>query len=147
VVRNELIGSTRFDPGLRTAGEDGLFRTTLAAKAPRTLVSTRVDVVLGTGVNIFTEGGWGGRLATMRAIYFLKSRLLMRPLVQTFPVAKDHVETSIAKARVELWRSVFANIRRGDFPLAEFTRVCIEDPLLILSAVRALSTVRTGMRG
>ena len=41
VVRNSLIGPTRFDPSLRTAGEDGLFRTMLAATSPRTLVSDR----------------------------------------------------------------------------------------------------------
>lgn len=49
VVRKELIGSTRFDPALRTAGEDGLFRTALAAKSPRTLVAKRVDVRLEKG--------------------------------------------------------------------------------------------------
>jgi succinoglycan biosynthesis protein ExoW len=145
VVRNDLIGNTRFDPALRTAGEDGLFRTSLAAKRPRTLVSSRVDVILGEGVNIFTEGGWGGRSATLRSIYFLKSRLLMRPLVRTFPVAKEKVEIAIAKARVELWRSALANLRRGDLPLSEIVQLCILDPRLILSAPRALQTALRGM--
>lgn len=141
VVRNELIGATRFDPTLRTAGEDGLFRTQLAAKSPRTLVSKRVDVVLGRGVNIFTEGQWGGRSATMRSIYFLRSRLHMRPLVKDFPVANEIVERAIVRARKELWRSVFANIRRRDLPLFDVVRVCATDPKLILTAPRTLMSV------
>lgn len=146
VVRNSLIGPTRFDPSLRTAGEDGLFRTMLAAKSPRTLVSDRVDVTLGQGVNIFSEGGWGARAATLRAIYFLRSRLLMRPLAATFPVAKARVEAAIVKARVELWRSALANARRGDFPLFPFLQACREDPLLLLSMGRAFRMVGKGWR-
>ncbi len=141
VVANDLIGETRFDPKLRTAGEDGLFRTMLAAKSPRTFVSSRVDVVLGDGVNIFTEGGWGGRSATMRSIYFLRSRLLMRQLVRAFPVAKETLERSIVKARVELWRSVLANARRGDFPLTDFFSVCAADPMLVRGLPQALKSM------
>lgn len=147
VVKNDLIGDTRFDPALRTAGEDGLFRTTLAAKSPRTLVSNRVDVILGKGVNIFTEGGWGERSATMRSIYFLKSRLLMRPLVDGFPIAKEKLERSIVNARIEVWRSGLANVRRGDFPLYAFIGVCAADPVLLLSVPQALRTVLRGARG
>ena len=138
VASNALIGDTRFNTALRTAGEDGLFRTMLAAKSPRTLVSSRVDTLLGKGVNIFSEGCWGDRAATMRSIYFLKSRLLMRPLVKTFPVAEERVEASIVKARFELCRCAFANIRRGDFPMMDFLDICAYDPLVILSMPKSL---------
>ncbi|AWI79770.1 hypothetical protein CEW87_10545 [Parazoarcus communis] len=146
VVRNDVIGTTRFDKALRTAGEDGLFRTMLAAKSPRTLVSSRVDALLGEGVNIFSEGDWGSREATMRAIYFLRSRLLMRPVVESFPVAKAKVEQAVRSARVELCRSAIANLRRGDFPLSQFFQICRADPLLLFSVTGALSAARRGRR-
>lgn len=141
VVRKELIGSTRFEGALRTAGEDGLFRTALAAKSPKTLVAKRIDVRLGKGVNIFTEGGWGSRASTMRTIYFLRSRIAMRHLVTDFPVAKSRVEVSIGKARVEVWRAVFANLRRGDFPLKQLINLFFVDPPLVLSVGAAIRAV------
>lgn len=141
-VRRDLIGSTRFDPALRTAGEDGLFRTELAAKSPRTLVARRVDVRLGKGVNIFTAGGWGSRAATMRAVYFLRSRIAMRRVVADFPVAKSRVEAAIIKARVEVWRAALANIRRGDFPLGSFLKLCTFDPSLVFSLGKAIRVAR-----
>ncbi|MDO9598626.1 MAG: glycosyltransferase family A protein [Azoarcus sp.] len=131
IVRNSLIGDTRFCRSLRTAGEDGLFATMLAAKGPRVMISTRTDVVLGKGVNIFSEGDWGSRSGTLRSIYFLRSRLMMRPLVRDFPVARIRVEERIQKARRELCKSAFANLRRGCFPWAEFRSVLAVDPVLL----------------
>ncbi|MBK1726797.1 hypothetical protein CKO13_07145, partial [Halorhodospira neutriphila] len=54
VVSRALLGESRFHEGLRLAGEDGLFKTALAVKRPRVMVSSRVDVVQGRGVNIFS---------------------------------------------------------------------------------------------
>lgn len=138
VVKRELIGDTRFSSKLRTAGEDGLFTTTLAAKSPRVMVSTRTDVILGKGVNIFSEGTWGDRSGTLRAIYFLRSRILMRPIVHSFKEAESEVEKKILKARQELWKSVFANIRRGNFPWAQFISTVRFDPALLAAAPRAV---------
>lgn len=131
VVRNSLIGDTRFCRGLRTAGEDGLFTTMLAAKEPRVMISKRIDVILGKGVNIFSEGDWGSRSGTLRAIYFLRSRLMMRPIVHAFPVARIRVEGLIQTARRELCKSAVANLRRGDFPWSEFRSVLAVDPALL----------------
>lgn len=141
VVRNSLIGDTRFCTRLRTAGEDGLFTTTLATKHPRVMVSKRVDVVLGKGVNIFTEGRWGDVKSTLRAAYFLQSRLMMRELVRDFPVARAKVESAITSARRQLWRCVFANARRGVFPPSEFFKTIKSDPALILQVPLVIKEV------
>ncbi|CAI08566.1 glycosyltransferase family 2 protein [Aromatoleum aromaticum] len=131
VVTKSLIGDTRFRCELRTAGEDGLFTTELAAKSPRVMISRRTDTVLGKGVNIFSDGDWGSGASTLRAIYFLRSRLMMRPLVQPFPVALDKVDALIRHARKEVWKSGLANLRRGGFPLRAFVEAVRMDPPLL----------------
>lgn len=148
VVRNALIGETRFCSRLRTAGEDGLFTTTLAAKRPRVMISSRTDVVRGKGVNIFTEGDWGSASSTRRAAFFLQSRLLMRPLVADFPVARSKVEVAIAMARKQLWKCVFANLRRGAMVPSAFFGAVARDPLALLAAPSAvIESIRRRERG
>lgn len=134
VATRDLIGDTRYCTELHTAGEDGLFATTLAAKNPRVLISSRTDVVRGKGVNIFSEGAWGQRPATLRAMYFLQSRILMRPLVTEFPVANSSLQQLISTARRDLWLAFLANGRRGHFPWREFLRTTRFDPGFLLKA-------------
>ena len=53
VYRQEIMKEIRFDPSLRTAGEDYLFWLSLAAKARRIVLTTRLGASCGSGVNIF----------------------------------------------------------------------------------------------
>lgn len=131
VVTRALVGDTRFDRRLRTAGEDGLFKTTLAAKQPRVCVSTHVGARSGEGVNIFTEGAWGSRKAVERSLYHCWSRLLMRPLVAGQPRARAHLDQATALACREVAASVLGSLRRNglsDLPGGLLRRVLAEDP-------------------
>lgn len=133
VARRTLIGETRYRTDLKTSGEDGLFATCLAAKQPRVMVSSRVDVKIGRGVNIFSAGDWGSAACSRRAMYFLRSRLLMRPLVMPFPEAMSFLQGAISKARLEVWRSIIANVRRGGVPWSDLARLVAADPKLLLA--------------
>ncbi len=140
VVRRSLVGDLRFDESLRTAGEDGLFATRLAARLPRVLVSRRIDTVLGRGVNIFSTGDWRSREAAMRALYFLRSRLLMKPLAAGHPIAAERLAARIRGAREDVWRGVLA-ARGRNYPWHELLVLCRDDPALLIAGPGALARV------
>ena len=141
VVTRDLLGDTRFDPTLRTSGEDGLFATTLASKEPKVMISKRVDTVLGKGINIFSADGWDSRNGVMRSIYFLRSRILMRPLVKKYPCAEKKLKEKIRNARREFWRVALAAARKGNLPLMESWRLLLFDIYLIFYAPAAIYSV------
>lgn len=147
-LTRELVSGIRFDSGLRTAGEDGLFAARLAAKRPRAFVSQRVDVELGEGVNIFSSGGWDSRAGLMRDIYFLRSRLLMRPLAASFPIARERLEDKLRAGRRNVLRSVLSGLKRGQFPAGELLSLLRRDPALLITSpvllYELLSQRRTG---
>lgn len=140
-VRRELIADIRFDSRLRTSGEDGLFVTMLAARRPRMLISSRVDTVRGRGVNIFSEGGWNSRAAFLRSLYYLKSRIAMKPLVQGFPVAAERLGERIAVGRRDVWQGLFACLRRREAVPGEFFELLRQDAGLLLSGPATLLRV------
>ena len=137
VVRRSLVADVRFLAALRTAGEDGLFATSIAAKRPRVLISNRVDAVLGRGVNIFSSGGWNSRQAFLRAIYYLRSRLLMRAFVAAYPVASERLRHRLGGAREDVWEGLVASFRRRELPPLEFLQLLAGDPALIAKAPAA----------
>lgn len=137
VVQRSLVADVRFHAALRTAGEDGLFATSIAAKRPRVLISKRVDTVLGRGVNIFSSGGWNSPQAFLRSIYYLRSRLLMRGLVAAYPVASERLQRRLDRAREEVWEGLVASVRRREPPPREFLRLLAGDPALLAKAPAA----------
>ncbi|WP_168735235.1 glycosyltransferase family 2 protein [Pseudothauera rhizosphaerae] len=134
VLTRELVSGIRFAGGLRTAGEDGLFATTIAARRPRVFISRRIDTHLGRGVNIFSSGGWNSRQSLMRSIYFLRSRLLMKPLVSGHPVAAERLQKKIAGARRAVWRGLLSTLKRRELPPRELLSLLAADPPLLLGA-------------
>ena len=137
VVRRPLVADVRFHEALRTAGEDGLFATHIAAKRPRVLISSRIDTQLGRGVNIFSSGGWNSRQAFLRTTYYLRSRLMMRTLAAPYPVAAQRLDARLAGAREDVWDGLAACVRRGELPPVEFLRLVIDDPALLAKAPSA----------
>lgn len=137
-VRRSLVSDVRFDPALRTAGEDGLFATCLAAKRPRVLISRRIDTRLGRGVNIFSSGGWNSPQAFLRAIYYLRSRLMMRKLVGAHPVARERLDARLAGARREVWEGFVACLKRRQLPPLDFLQLVAGDPALVTAAPATL---------
>ncbi len=138
VVKRDLIAATRFAESLKTAGEDGLFATELAVKQPKVMVSNRIDVITGKGVNIFTADGWDSKKGVMRSIYFLRSRILMRPLVKEYPHADKNLKEKIRNARRGFWKTAFAAAKKGNLPLTETWRLLRFDPPLLLFAPSTL---------
>ncbi len=141
VVRRERIGALRFDTSLRTSGEDGLFVTTLASTRPRMLVSNRIDSTRGRGVNIFSEGGWNSRAAFLRSLYYLKSRLAMKPLMAGFPLANERLRERMVVARQGVWDGLLACLRRRERIPREFFALLVRDPGLLASAPAALAKI------
>lgn len=140
-LTRELVEGIRFTGGLRTAGEDGLFATTIAARRPRVMISRRIDTHLGRGVNIFSSGGWNSRQSLMRSIYFLRSRLLMRPLVTGYPIASERLQRKIAGARRAVWRGLLSTVKRGEMPPRELLALFTADPLLLLNSPRHIAAI------
>jgi succinoglycan biosynthesis protein ExoW len=69
LFRRDIFPDLRFDPSLRSAGEDVLFFAQLASKARKACFSTKVMVVCGDGINLyFGNFAWDspGRLAMAR---------------------------------------------------------------------------------
>lgn len=112
VVARDLIGIRRFDEDLTSAGEDGLFGARLAVREPRTMISRRVDVVTGHGVNVFSAGCWGSRSSVIRHANFLTSRIRMVKLLDNFPEARAQCVQQIARGRRKCWGAFLAAARR-----------------------------------
>lgn len=148
VVSRALLGESRFHEGLRLAGEDGLFKTALAVKRPRVMVSSRVDVVQGRGVNIFSQGEWGTADAFRRAADHLRSRYLMQPLLEGFPAAQRRLRRAIGEAETGFWRAALAAQRRRELPKGALARTVSAHPRLVRRLPRAaLGAWRRSGRG
>ena len=143
VITRKLLGDARYRDELRYAGEDGLFNTTLAAKTPKVFISQRIDVHLGRGVNILSEGDWGSSRAFMRSHHFLISRLLMRPLVRNADPARAALRSVIRRASEDFWMSAIAAARRKQLPAGLLFRTVAAHPSTLRRLPKALyRTVR-----
>lgn len=83
VLRSETLGHHRFDPDMRSAGEDHLFWVALAADRPRVAVSLRSNVACGRGVNVYFNAlDWGSTRVVERVgdvlLFHHKARALVR---------------------------------------------------------------------
>lgn len=127
-----LIGTTRFDPALRTAGEDGLFWCALAAKRPRVWLDGGLGSTAGHGVNIFTEGAWNDLRGLTRACHLLAARLQMRRFAPPGGVAAARLARLIATSRTAIWRSTLANLKHGRWrALAMLANTARADPAIL----------------
>lgn len=139
VFRRQLIGDTRFDESLRTAGEDGLFATEIAVKNPRVMISRRVDLILGRGVNIFSAGEWGSDETFRRALYFHRSKLLMKPLVKAHAEPWRRLAVGLGESRANLIGCMLSRMRRGVFPVREMLGAILKDPALAWTVMQVMA--------
>ncbi|EKX58903.1 Beta-1,3-glucosyltransferase [Rhodobacter sp. AKP1] len=72
VVRQGFVETLRFDPRLRNAGEDQLFWLSLIAAGARTVVSWKMNVLCGRGVNVYFDAfDWKSTKVVDRTGYML----------------------------------------------------------------------------
>jgi hypothetical protein len=76
----------------------------------------------------------------MRALYFLRSRLLMKPLAAGHPIAAERLAARIRGAREDVWRGVLA-ARGRNYPWHELLVLCKDDPALLIAGPGALARV------
>jgi len=126
VVRRSLLGGTRFDPTLRTAGEDAVFTTTLALRGPEVIVSRRVDVRRGRGVNIFSVGDWGSAEYLQRQEDYLRSRYVIRGLLGRRQAGQ--IKDVVKEAERGLVAAALASYRRGEVGLVDFVSIFFRFP-------------------
>lgn len=129
VITRDLLGETRFDERLRSSGEDGLFATALGAKNPRVAVSTRPDVSLGRGVNIFSTGGWRSLQALIRSENYLLSRHLMFSYVGGDLKARLRLKQALRKGRIHYFSTVLSYLWHSGLPPVAVFRVIRIYPL------------------
>ena len=132
VVRRSLLGDARFDPTLRTAGEDAVFTTTLALRGPGVIVSRRVDVRRGRGINIFSVGGWGSAECFQRQKDYLRSRYMIRGLLGRRPSGR--IGGIVKEAERGFVASALASYRRGGVGLMGFIAIFLRFPRVLAVA-------------
>jgi succinoglycan biosynthesis protein ExoW len=97
IFQRDVFPDLRFDQSLRSAGEDMLFFTQLAAKTRRACFSTKVMVEYGKGVNIyFGNFHWDSPARLAIAHDQIVARSLIAQCVPLAPDTKKWLETLIA---------------------------------------------------
>jgi len=103
VYRYDAFPDVRFDPGLRNASEDRLFRLVIASRNPRVCFSTKVESTTGSGVNIFA----GAEAGTARMLDIVNNQTTFAKRVASdFPLTDD--ERAIARHMIAQRRRSFA---------------------------------------
>ncbi len=135
VVREGLLADARFDPTLRTAGEDAVFTTTLALRRPEVIVSRRVDVRRGRGVNIFSAGDWGSAEHFQRQKDYLRSRYIIQGLLDRRQAGQ--MREIVNGAEKGLVASALASYRRRSIGFVDLVSVFLRFPraLAVMPAV------------
>jgi succinoglycan biosynthesis protein ExoW len=133
VFRRARYGDLRFDPRLRTAFEDRLYRLEMARRHPEITFSTRPECFSGEGVNLFSGKPWGtpGRLDVAR-----DELLALKIVRRRFALSAGEAElvASIAAAEREAAVTTLARLflRERRWELRRVARILAVDPTLAL---------------
>jgi succinoglycan biosynthesis protein ExoW len=134
VVRADAIGTLRFDPDLRSAGEDRMFWLMLALSGVRIAISWRVSVSCGQGVNLFFSAHDWNSTATVERFgcELLFAEKLLRHEILT--EARRNYASSRARRSRRAYSFLFLRmlVRLRRPPLGTFRRLVAFDPLLPL---------------
>lgn len=85
VLRRTALGSLRFDPELRNAGEDYMLWLQLALGGARICISDRIAVACGAGINMYHGSyDWDSTIILMR----LSSEIAFHRKLQKLPLGK-----------------------------------------------------------
>ncbi len=131
VFNRSKFPGLRFRSDLRTASEDRLFIYEMMSKQPLVIVSRRVEVKAGGGVNIYESKAWGTKdymqvisnqiIATKAAMQILSDRDDAMPLLNR----EMHVHRNSFAALC--WHLM----RRNKLPVKDFVFQLRADPMLL----------------
>jgi succinoglycan biosynthesis protein ExoW len=132
VARADFVRDLRFDPDLRSAGEDRMFWLELGLAGVRIAISWRCNVICGTGVNLFFAAyDWNAPQTLEKfASQLLFSEKLRRQKDQSDRRRKFAVERirNCRRAYAFLFLRSLLKLRRP--PMGSLRRLLAFDPLL-----------------
>jgi len=134
VVRADLVGTQRFDPDLRSAGEDRMFWLDLSLSGARIVISWKCNVTCGSGINLFfASHDWDSPSTIEKfASQLLFSQKML--LHENMSVARN----VFAENRARNCRRAYAYLFVRSFlkgrvpPMGSFKRLLSFDPILPL---------------
>ncbi|WP_145107459.1 glycosyltransferase family 2 protein [Cereibacter sediminicola] len=104
VVRQSFVRQLRFEPRLRNAGEDQLFWLSLIAAGARTVVSWKLNVLCGRGVNVYFDAfDWRSTKVVDRTGYML---MFFHTLARRLSLSPE--DRSIVANRVSRYRRAYS---------------------------------------
>lgn len=134
VLRHKILDQMRFDPELRHSGEDYMLWIQLALKGARICISEEVEVVCGTGINMYHGSSeWDSE----NILALLSSQIIFYGKLIRFPLGPARLET---RRKFQEFRRLYAylllrRLAQRRLPAQTgLTRVLRRDPLLGLEA-------------
>lgn len=127
----QLFGDLRIDERLVYSSEDQYWRLQMAARRPRVIFSSQVEVRSGRGVNHFSSLQW----ATERNLLALRDRIYCAHLAsRTLPLdpeARRARRRMVSSTRTDLMGTLIHLMRRGPRPaLSTLVSILRRDPAM-----------------
>lgn len=95
-LRRSRIGTRRFLPGFRAAGEDSIFWLEILAEGARVACNRDNEVLYGRGVSIFNHRSWGDARSLRTTLDQMRAQLYLR---NNFPLDDTLLAESDARCR------------------------------------------------
>lgn len=134
VLRRSALGSMRFDPELRDAGEDYMLWLRLALSGARICISDRIGVVCGTGINMYHSSyDWGSTGILTR----LSSEIVFHRKLDRLPLgdAREKVQEKFRECRRLYAYLLMKRAAKRTLPAKTgLSKVMRHDPLLVAQA-------------
>lgn len=134
VLRRKILDQVRFDPDLRHSGEDYMLWVQLALKGARICISDEIEVVCGTGINMYHGSSeWDSE----NILALLSSQIIFYGKLIRLPLGPARLKM---KRKLQEFRRLYAylllrRLAQRRLPAQTgLTRVLRRDPLLGLEA-------------
>ncbi|RME63063.1 MAG: glycosyltransferase family 2 protein [Alphaproteobacteria bacterium] len=142
VFRPARFADPRFRSDLRHASEDNILAFELALFDPKVLVSTRIEVITGHGVNIYESAAWGTLARHQVFLDQLRAMRLAARLVRQRPDARQ----AVAAQRRRLRRSAVEHLlymfgKKGARHWRPMISLCRADPRVPMAAPAAMLAI------
>lgn len=147
IFRPAAFNHERFNPQLRHASEDTIFAYQLALYHPKTLVSRRIEVLTGDGVNIYESAEWGSEARHRVFIDQLRAMRIASQLVRHDTVARGAVMTKRRQlCRAAADHSFYMLAKHGAPAWKTLSRLWAADPRAMLALPAAtIGALRKGL--
>jgi succinoglycan biosynthesis protein ExoW len=118
VLRRDTIGSTRFPPSFRAAGEDSIFWLEVLARGAQSACGLRSEAAYGRGVSVFNNRGWGDAASLRTTLDEMRAQHHIRA---HFPLDRDlraQSRTQCERLDLSFCANLIACSRRGQWTAA-----------------------------